>query len=177
MKYKREQITVTKNKDIRFNEVRLLDPDRSELGIFSSKDAYIKAREYDLDLVLVAENAQPPVCMITDSSKHLYNMQKKAKDLKKNSKKTVMKEVKIKPNIADNDFDRRVNDISKFLSKGNKVNFIVEFRGRVITRIRETSPQMYDRLISSLEENEVQYKLDNKFSISGNRASVILAPV
>jgi translation initiation factor IF-3 len=171
-----QQITVTKNRDVVFNKVRLLDPHRKELGIFTSKDAMFKAREYGLDLVLIAEQANPPVCQVTSADKYLYNLQKKAKDAKKNSKQTVIKEVKIKPNIGDNDFDRRVNDISKFISKGYKVHFIIEFRGRVITRIRENSKSLYDRLITSLNELEVNYKLDNRFGINENKASVVIAP-
>lgn len=118
------------NEAIRDKEVRVIDADGSQLGVISTRDALQKAAERNLDLVKIAPQGIPPVCKIMDYGKFRFEQQKKEKEARKNQKVVDIKEIRLSLNIDTNDFNTKVAQASKFLSKGDKVKVSIRFRGR-----------------------------------------------
>ena len=108
------------NEQIRDREVRLIGANGEQLGIMSARDAMKIAREAELDLVKVAPTAKPPVCKIIDYGKYKYEMARKEKEAKKRQKIIEIKEVRLSPNIDDNDLNTKIGAARKFIQKGNK---------------------------------------------------------
>ena len=118
------------NEQIRDREVRVIGQDGEQLGIMSASEAMKLAREAELDLVKIAPTAKPPVCKIIDYGKYRYEMARKEKEAKKKQKTIEIKEVRLSPNIDDNDLNTKVNAAKKFIQKGDKVKVTLRFRGR-----------------------------------------------
>lgn len=118
------------NEEIRDREIRLIDDDGGMLGVMSSKDAQNLANSKNLDLVKIAPKANPPVCRIMDYGKYMFEIGKKEKEAKKNQKVITVKEIRVTPNIEENDFNFKVKNTIKFLKNGDKVKVMVRFRGR-----------------------------------------------
>jgi translation initiation factor IF-3 len=123
------------NEQIRDKEVRLIGEDGEQLGIFSAKEAYMKAQEAGLDLVKIAPTAKPPVCKIVDYGKYRYDMMRREKEAKKKQKVTELKEIRLSPNIDSNDLNTKANAARKFLTKGDKVKVTLRFRGREMAHV------------------------------------------
>ena len=124
------------NEQIRDREVRLIGENGEQLGIMSAKDAYKLAKEAELDLVKIAPTAKPPVCKIIDYGKYRYELARKEKEAKKKQKVIEIKEVRLSPNIDENDLNTKMNNARKFLEKGNKVKVTLRFRGRESDPVR-----------------------------------------
>ncbi|MFL0269817.1 translation initiation factor IF-3 [Candidatus Clostridium radicumherbarum] len=120
------------NEEIREKEVRLIGSDNSQLGVIPTKEALRMAEEKELDLVLIAPTAAPPVCKIMDVGKFVYEQQKKDKEAKKKQKIVNIKEVRLSPNIEDHDISIKANNARKFLLDGDKVKVTIRFRGREV---------------------------------------------
>ena len=118
------------NEQIRDKEIRLIGANGEQLGIMSARDAQKQAMEAGLDLVKIAPTAKPPVCKIIDYGKYRYELAQKEKEAKRKQKTIEIKEVRLSPNIEENDLNTKVNNERKFLSKGNKVKVTLRFRGR-----------------------------------------------
>lgn len=118
------------NEKIRFPEVLVIGPDGESLGKMSRIDAYRKAESYELDLLCVAPQANPPVCKIINYGKYRFDAQKKAKEAKKNQKNIELKEIQLTPQIGQHDIETKVKAAIKFLEDGNKVKVGVRFKGR-----------------------------------------------
>ena len=101
-----------------------------QLGIMPAKDALKLAKDAELDLVKIAPTAKPPVCKIIDYGKYRYELARKEKEAKKKQKVIEVKEVRLSPNIDDNDLNTKINAARKFIEKGNKVKVTLRFRGR-----------------------------------------------
>ena len=101
-----------------------------QLGIMPAKDALKLAKDAELDLVKIAPTAKPPVCKIIDYGKYRYELARKEKEAKKTQKVIEVKEVRLSPNIDDNDLNTKINAARKFIEKGNKVKVTLRFRGR-----------------------------------------------
>ena len=101
-----------------------------QLGIMPAKDALKLAKDAELDLVKIAPTAKPPVCTIIDYGKYRYELARKEKEAKKKQKVIEVKEVRLSPNIDDNDLNTKINAARKFIEKGNKVKVTLRFRGR-----------------------------------------------
>ena len=121
---------VIMNDDIRVDELRCNIDGGESLGIISTDDAMNKANELNLDLVLIAPNAKPPVAKIMDYGKYKYQEEKKLKEQRKNQVKIVVKEIKLSVKIAENDVAYKVKHAREFLEKGFHVKFRVFLRGR-----------------------------------------------
>ena len=121
------------NDEIREPEVRVILDDGTQLGVMSSKDALEKAMARDLDLIMIAPKAIPPVCKIMDYGKYKFEMNKREKENRKNQKVINIKEVQLSPSIDTNDFNTKVNHALKFLKHGDKVKVMVRFRGREVS--------------------------------------------
>lgn len=123
------------NEQIRDKEIRLIGENGEQLGIMSAREAYRLAQDAGLDLVKIAPTAKPPVCKIIDYGKYKYEMLRKEKEAKKKQKITEMKEIRLSPNIDDNDLNTKANQARKFITKGDKVKISLRFRGREMAHI------------------------------------------
>ncbi|MTV50402.1 translation initiation factor IF-3 [Heliobacillus mobilis] len=121
------------NEEIRVREVRLVGTDGEQLGILAVRDALRMAQERNLGLVEVAPMAKPPVCRIMDYGKYKFEQSKREREARKKQKIVNIKEVKLRPNIEDNDFDTKARNAIRFLEDGDKVKVTIMFRGREIT--------------------------------------------
>ena len=118
------------NERIRAREVRLIGPDGEQLGIRPLPEALAIARELDLDLVEVADKANPPVCRIMDYGKYKYEAAQRAKESRKKASNISVKEMKYRPKIGTGDFDTKTRKVEEFLGEGHKVKVTIMFRGR-----------------------------------------------
>jgi translation initiation factor IF-3 len=118
------------NNQIRADKVRVIDADGEMLGVLSTREAVLKAQDLGLDLIEISPGADPPVCKIGDVGKHRYEMQKKAHAAKKNQKIVLTKELKFRPNIEEHDVQVKLRNARRFFEDGDKVRFILQFRGR-----------------------------------------------
>lgn len=122
------------NQYITAPELRIVGPDEKQIGVMTRDEAIFKARQMGMDVIVVAEKANPPVAKIIEFSKFKYQLAQKEKEGKKKSKGGDIKEVRITPFIAQGDFQTRMKQTKKFLEQGNKVKITVKFTGRQITR-------------------------------------------
>ena len=121
------------NDGIRARELRLIDQDGEQLGVKSKAEALKIAEQANLDVVLVAPNAKPPVARIMDYGKFRFEQQKKEREARKKQKVINVKEVRLSPTIDLNDFNTKLRNARKFLEKGDKVKASIRFKGRAIT--------------------------------------------
>ena len=144
------------NDRINYADLRVVDSDGTQLGVISREEALEVAKDRELDLVLVSEKATPPVCRIMNYGKFKFEQEKKAKEAKKKSHQTEVKEVKMRYKIDQHDYQVRISQATRFLKAGDKVKCTVIFRGREIqhTALAET---LLKRMANDLEEKaEVQ---------------------
>ncbi|MFD1362221.1 translation initiation factor IF-3 [Lentibacillus salinarum] len=160
------------NEKIRAREVRLIDSNGDQLGVKPRKEALQIAQTRDLDLVLVAPNAKPPVCRIMNYGKYRFEQQKKEKEARKKQKVINVKEVRFTPGIGEHDFNTKLKNARKFLSKGDKVKATVRFRGRAITH-KELGREVLDRLA---EETKDVATIESKAKMEGRNMFMMLAP-
>jgi translation initiation factor IF-3 len=120
------------NERIRFPAIRLIDSDKTQLGIMPPQEALTIAEEKGLDLVLLTDKADPPVCQIINYGKYKYEQEKKAREDRKGQKTQDVKEVKMRYKIEEHDYNVRVRNAERFLNDNDKVKITVMFRGREI---------------------------------------------
>ncbi len=118
------------NGEIKFKELRVIDSDGSQLGIMQARDALRIAEDRELDLVVISPTANPPVSRIMDYGKHVYELSKRQKEARKESKTINIKEIRVSPSIEEHDINIKANNAKKFLKSGDKVKITVRFRGR-----------------------------------------------
>jgi len=160
------------NEEIRDKEVRLIDVDGSMLGIMSAKEAQKLANARNLDLVKIAPKANPPVCRIMDYGKYIFELSKKEKEAKKNQKVINVKEIRLSPNIEDNDFNFKVRNTAKFLKDGNKVKVTVRFRGREINHT-SLGQELLERFAEAVKDYGT---VEKKPKLEGKSMTIVLNP-
>lgn len=160
------------NEMIRAKEVRVIDSNGSQLGIMPTFAAISKAAENGLDLILISQDANPPVCRIIDFGKLKYEQSKKEKQSKKGSKSGQVKEIKISPKISDHDFLVKANRATEFLEKKMKVKITLMFRGREMQH-PELGRRILDRMIESLS---LCGKPEGEYKPEGRSLILIFAP-
>ncbi|MEO0687053.1 MAG: translation initiation factor IF-3 [Cyanobacteria bacterium J06649_11] len=138
------------NERIRFPKIRVIDTDGAQLGIMTPQDALVRADEKELDLVLVSDKADPPVCRIMDYGKFKFEQEKKAREARKKQHTADVKEVKMRYKIEDHDYNVRVNQAKRFLKDGDKVKATVMFRGREIQHT-DLAEVLLKRMATDLE--------------------------
>ena len=131
--------------------MRCIDPDGEQLGVLDTLEAIRKAEDFGLDLVEVQPNADPPVCKILDYGKFKYEAQKRANEARKKQKIIEVKEIKLRPNIDEHDYQVKMRNVQKFQDAGDKVKVTLRFRGRemahqdlganVLTRVRQETDE------------------------------------
>ena len=139
------------NERIRFPKIRAIDTDGTQLGILSPQEALRIAEEKELDLVLVSDKADPPVCRIMDYGKYKFEQEKKAREQRKKQHTADVKEVKMRYKIEDHDYQVRVNQAVRFLKDGDKVKATITFRGREIQH-SDLAEELLKRMATDLEE-------------------------
>ena len=118
------------NERIRAPQVQVISSDGKNLGTLPTQEAINIAKQEGLDLIEISPNANPPVCKIIDIGKYKYDLQKKANKAKKKQKIVNLKEIKLRPVTEIHDYNFKIKNAQKFLTKGDKVKFTVQFRGR-----------------------------------------------
>nr|YP_010198372.1 translation initiation factor 3 [Gracilaria pachydermatica]UAD86788.1 translation initiation factor 3 [Gracilaria pachydermatica] len=146
---KRNDIEPLINAQIKYNQVRLIDVSGSQLGIYSSREALNMAFNVGLDLVLISEKSNPPVCRIIDYGKYKFTQEKKAKEAKKKQHNVTIKEVKMRYKIDVHDYNVRINQALRFLQAGDKVKANVIFKGREIQHIK-LAIELLDKMAKDL---------------------------
>lgn len=160
------------NEGIRARELRLIADDGSQLGVKSKQEALKLAEQANLDLVLVAPKAKPPVAKIMDYGKYRFELQKKQREARKKQKVINVKEVRLSPTIDTNDFNTKVKNAHKFLSKGDKVKVSIRFKGRAITH-KEIGREVLDRFAAETEDVAT---VESKAKMDGRSMFLMLAP-
>jgi len=157
---------------IRVREVSLIGNDGEQLGVFPTQEALNMAEEKDQDLVEVAPNSSPPVCRIMDYGKFKYQQSKRAHEAKKKQKIIHVKEVKLRPNTDQHDYDFKLKNAFRFLESGDKVKVLVFFRGREIVH-RENGQRLLVRVTETLEDIAV---VEQEAKQEGRTLCMIFAP-
>lgn len=160
------------NEEIRTREIRLVGDDGEQLGIMSPKDALKIALEKGLDLVEVAPAAKPPVCKIMDIGRFKYEQSKRDREARKKQHIVSVKEVKLRPNIEDNDFDTKVRNAIRFLEDGDKVKVTIMFRGREMSH-PELGKALLDRVAEVVKEIG---SMERGAKLEGKNMSMIISP-
>ncbi|HOP86578.1 MAG TPA: translation initiation factor IF-3 [Syntrophorhabdaceae bacterium] len=161
------------NEKIRAKEVRLIDENGKQLGIFSTSEAVRLARERDLDLVEISPKAEPPVCKIMDFGKYKYQLAKKAQEAKKKQTVIQVKEIKLGLKIEQHDLAFKINHIRDFLSEGNKVKVVIMFKGREIFHV-DMGEKLAQKIIDSIKDVG---NLENRQKFDGRNIVMVFAPL
>ena len=160
------------NEMINSRSVRCIAPDGEQLGILSIDEAMNKAEELGLDLVELQPNADPPVCKILDYGKHKYQAQKRANEARKKQKIIEVKEIKLRPNIDQHDYQVKMKAVRKFIDGGDKVKITLRFRGREMAHI-----ELGTDLLSRVQEDIDDFaKIESMPKMEGRQMTMILAP-
>jgi len=146
------------NERIKYPQLRVVDSDGKQLGVIDRLKALEIASQRELDLVLVSEKANPPVCRIMDYGKYKFEQEKKAKEARKKSHQTEVKEVKMRYKIDKHDYDVRIGQATKFLKSGDKVKCTVIFRGREIQHSNLAETLLFKMANDLEEQSEVQQR-------------------
>ena len=160
------------NDRIRSLDVQVINSEGENLGVLPIKKAIETAKQEGFDLIEISPNANPPVCKIMDIGKYKYDMQKKASKAKKNQKISVLKELKLRPGTEIHDYNFKIKNAKKFLTKGDKVNFTVKFKGREMQHI-QLGKDLMQRIISDTKELG-QVEVNPKFE--GKQMIMIIQP-
>lgn len=146
-----EEDKIKVNRAIRVREVRVVNEDGQQLGVMATDTARDIAGRVGLDLVEIAPTADPPVCKIMDYGRYKYELKKKAASAKKSQHQSQLKEIKLRPQISEHDFDFKLRNARKFLFDGDKVRCTVMFRGREIVHTR-VGRDLLDLVVERLKE-------------------------
>ncbi len=160
------------NEEIRAPQVRLIDEAGEMLGVMSARDALRRAYDLGMDLLEISPNAEPPVCKILDFGKFKYEQQKKRNEAKKKQKVIELKEVKVRPNIDDNDYNVKLKHMKEFIAEGDKVKVTLRFRGREMAHT-ELGGLVLERIRNDLGETA---KVEQFPKIENRQMVMVLAP-
>lgn len=161
-KFKNQEEQV--NEGIFAREMLVIGPDGHKYGILSKREALATANEVGLDLVVVSPDSSPVVAKLMDYSKYRFELQKKQKEIKKNQKVTVVKEVQLSFSIQEHDLNTKANQARKFLEKGNRIKVTLRLNGRLISKqdIAKTVMDSFVEKLSDIAQVESEVKLDGK---------------
>lgn len=160
------------NERIRVPEVRLIGPDGGQLGVVPIQKALDLANQYELDLVEVAASASPPVCRIIDFSKFKYDQEKKEREAKKHQKQGRLKEIRLKPNIDEHDYETKVKQAVSFLKKKDKVKINLFFRGRQMEHL-DLGRKVLDKFMIDTQNDG---QIEKNPMLEGRIMSLVIAP-
>lgn len=153
-------------------KVRVIDENGENLGVMYTREAIEQANEVGLDLVEVSPNADPPVCKFLDVGKFRYEAQKKANLARKSQKTQEIKEIKMRPNIDDHDYDTKMRNVIKFIGEGDKVKITLRYRGREMAH-QEIGTKLLDKVKADVAEFA---KVEQDAKFEGRQVVMVLAP-
>ena len=160
------------NQMITSDKVRVIDENGENIGVMFTREAIEQAAESGLDLVEVSPNADPPVCKFLDVGKFRYEAQKKANLARKTQKTQEIKEIKMRPNIDDHDYDTKMRSVNKFISEGDKVKVTLRFRGRELAH-----QQLGMNLLKRVQEDVAEVaKIESYPRMEGRQMLMVLSP-
>src|ERR671919_339503 len=160
------------NERIRVSEVRLVDEDGSQIGVIPTDKALEMAHERDLDLVEVAPDSRPPVARLLDYSKYKYEQEQKAKAARKHQQQINVREIKLRPKIADHDYATKKGHVERFLRGGDKVKVTIMFRGREVQH-----PELGERLLRRLASDlDGLGRIESQPNLDGRNMVMVMAP-
>ncbi|MDE1172329.1 MAG: translation initiation factor IF-3 [Parvibaculaceae bacterium] len=160
------------NEMIDSQQVLVIDGEGAQLGVMATRAAIALAEEAGLDLVEVSPNASPPVCKMLDYGKFKYESQKKANEARKKQKTVEVKEIKMRPNIDDHDYDVKMRSILRFFEEGDKVKVTLRFRGREMAH-QELGMELLNRVRAQVDEIA---KVELYPRLEGRQMIMVLAP-
>ena len=161
------------NNRINSPEVQVIASNGENLGIINTNKAISMAKEEGLDLIEIAPNAKPPVCKIIDMGKYKYEAQKKANKAKKRQKKIELKEIKLRPVTETHDYNFKLKNALKFLSKGDKVKFTIRFKGREL----QHSNLGHDLMNKIQEDIKLAGKVEMNPKLDGRQMIMVIQPL
>ena len=161
------------NERIRALDVQVIGNDGSNLGSMPLTKAIDLAKTENLDLIEISPNANPPVCKIMDIGKYKYDLQKKANQAKKKQKTATLKEIKLRPGTETHDYNFKIKNAKKFISKGDKVKFTVKFKGREMQHT-ELGKELMKKII---EETKDIAKVESHPKFEGRQMVMIIQPL
>ena len=161
------------NNRISSPEVQVIDSKGENLGILNTNEAIAMAKEEGLDLIEIAPNAKPPVCKIIDMGKYKYEAQKKANKAKKKQKIVLLKEIKLRPVTELHDYQFKIKNAKKFISKGDKVKFTIRFKGRELQH-SHLGKDLMDKIKIDMQEIG-KVELNPKFE--GKQMIMVIQPL
>ena len=161
------------NEEIKFKEVRVVGVDGEAVGIMSSDAAVKLASDQGYDLVLMAAQAQPPVCRILDYGKYRFERDKKEKEAKKKQQTVELKEIQLSCRIDTHDFETKARHAVKFLESGNKVRVVMRFKGREMSHV-SIGQDIMNKFVESCSEVG---SVDKKPVLDGRIMSMVISPV
>ena len=160
------------NERIRVPQVRLIGDDGNQVGVVPTEQALRYAQERDLDLVEVAADARPPVVRVLDYSKYKYEQEQKAKAARRHQKQVTVREIKLRPKIADNDYETKKGHVVRFLKHADRVKITIMFRGR-----ETTHPERGEALLMRLAEDVGELgTIEQRPNLDGRNMTMVLAP-
>ena len=154
-------------------EVQVISNDGKNLGVLQTKEAIQIAKDEGLDLIEISPNAKPPVCKIIDIGKYKYDLQKKANKAKKKQKVAELKEIKLRPVTDVHDYNFKIKNAQKFLTKGDKVKFIVKFKGREL----QHANLGVDLMKRIQEDTNIVGKTDQSPKFEGKQMTMVIQPL
>ncbi len=160
------------NEEIRVPQVRLIDQEGEMMGVMSARDAMLRAFAVGLDLVEISPNADPPVCKILDYGKFKYEQQKKRNEAKKKQKVIEIKEIKVRPNIDENDYQVKMRAMKSFIEEGDKVKVTLRFRGREMAH-QDIGVRVLERIRA---EMDVSTKVEQMPRLENRQMVMVLSP-
>jgi len=152
--------------------VRVIGPDGEQLGIMPIDKALASANQYELDLIEVTDQASPPVCRILDFSKFKYEQEKKERLARKHQHQTKLKEIRIKPNIKEHDYQVKLKQLFSFLSRKDKVKLVLLFRGRQMEHV-DIGKKVMERFIADAQASG---QVEKNPSMEGRAIIAIIGP-
>ena len=161
------------NERIKALDVQVIGSDGANLGVMQLKKAIEQAKHEDLDLIEISPNTNPPVCKIMDMGKYKYDLQKKANQAKKKQKIVSLKEIKLRPGTETRDYNFKIKNAKKFLTKGDKVKFTVKFKGREMQHT-ELGKDLMNKII---DETKDVAKVESKPKFEGRQMVMIIQPL
>lgn len=160
------------NEQIRVRQVRLIDEEGTQHGIVDTRDALRRARDSGLDLVMVGEQASPPVARLLDYGKFRYEQQQQQKEARKRTRQQEIKAIKFRVKIDEHDYNTKVNHIRRFLKSGHKVKVTIMFRGR-----ERTHPELGQELLLRVGKDVAELgAMESSPSLAGMDMNMVLAP-
>jgi len=160
------------NEDISSPDVQLIDADGENRGVVRTREALAEAQEQGLDLVLIAPNSTPPVAKMLDLGRFKYAAQKKAAEARKKQKVIEVKEVQLRPNIDDHDYNTKMKAVQRFIDEGDRVKVTMRFRGREMAH-QELGMQL---LLKVREQMDAVAKVESQPRSEGRQMVMVLAP-